>query len=366
MRDLIKLALCAGSISAGWQAHAATFKTIGSIAGGPAIGAVSDTTLYGVVAYSGNGFLFSMPIAGGAATTLHNFNGTTDGSAPDGRLARNYAGALYGATPGGGANGDGTLWEYTAQGKFTVLHAFGANGDGAAPMQGPTLGAGGIVYGATGEGAIGGSGNIFKLTRPKTYDVMYEFMSMGDGHCPFSGLAYGPGGVLYGTTVGVGFGGNPTGSVWSYSPANGLKTLYVFQNGADGEWPTQAPVVDGAGNVYGVSSTQNGTSYAGAIWKISAIGHFSILHAMAGATDGYAPNSPLLMNADGLLYGTTGSGGVDGYGTVFSISKSGAFNVVHSFTAGADGAQPTGNLVQSSAGVIYGGTAYGAVFSITP
>jgi uncharacterized repeat protein (TIGR03803 family) len=140
----------------------------------------------------------------------------------------------------------------------------------------------------------------------------------------------------------------------------------VFQNGADGEWPTQAPVVDGAGNVYGVSSTQNGTSYAGAIWKISATGHFSILHAMAGAADGYAPNSPLLLNADGLLYGTTGSGGVDGYGTVFSISKSGAFNVVHSFTAGADGAQPTGNLVQSSAGVIYGGTAYGAVFSITP
>ena len=58
---------------------------------------------------------------------------------------------------------------------------------------------------------------------------------------------------------------------------------------------------------------------------------------MAGATDGYAPNSPLLLNADGLLYGTTGSGGVDGYGTVFSISKTGAFNVVHSFTRGPMG-----------------------------
>ena len=51
-------------------------------------------------------------------------------------------------------------------------------------MQGPTLGKGGIVYGTTGEGAIGGSGNIFKLTRHKTYDVMYEFMSMGDEALP--------------------------------------------------------------------------------------------------------------------------------------------------------------------------------------
>jgi uncharacterized repeat protein (TIGR03803 family) len=87
---------------------------------------------------------------------------------------------------------------------------------------------------------------------------------------------------------------------------------------------------------------------------------------MNGNTDGFAPNSPLLLNTDGKLYGTTSAGGPDNDGTVFSITKSGAFAVIHSFSNSGDGAQPTGNLVRTSTGVIYGGTAYGTVFQITP
>ncbi len=222
------------------------------------------------------------------------------------------------------------------------------------------------VYGTTGEGAIGGSGNIFSVSHNGTYTVLYEFQSQGDGHCPFSGVAISKSGILYGTTVGVGYGGNPNGSVWQFTPGGALKTLYVFQDGADGEWPNQAPSLDNAGNLYGVTNVQNGTGFAGAIWKITASGKFSVLHSMNGAVDGYGPNSPLLLGKDGLLYGTTGSGGASNLGTVFSVSKSGSFNVVHSFTNTGDGAQPTGNLVLDSAGAIYGGTAYGPVFKITP
>jgi uncharacterized repeat protein (TIGR03803 family) len=294
------------------------------------------------------------------------FNGSVDGSHPDARLALGAEGNLYGAAQDGGAHGGGTLWEFRVTGKMLTRHAFGAAGDGATPLQGPTMGPAGAVYGATGEGAVNGSGNIFSVSHAGLYHVIYDFLSKGDGHCPFSGVAFGPGGALYGTTVGVGVGGDPSGSVWRYTAAGGLKTLYVFKNGADGEWPNQAPVVDAAGNVYGTTYIQNGAQFAGAIWKISAAGTFSVLHAMKAAKDGFAPNSPLLLDTNGTLYGTTASQGPGGYGTVFSITRSGIFSVVHAFANAGDGAQPTGNLVHDSHGVIYGGTEYGPVFAITP
>lgn len=346
-------------------ARAASFAILTSVSGGPQIGAVQGTTLYGTVAYNGAGQLFSVSTSGTQYRLLHSFTAAADGQAPNARLAVNAGGIVFGTAPSGGAYGGGTAWMYTPKGRFYTTHSFGAGGDGSAPMQGPTL-AGGRLYDATGEGAIGGSGNIFTLTPGGAYTVMYEFMSQGDGHCPFSGVAAGPGGVLYGTTVGVGFGGNPTGSVWRYSAAGGLTTLYVFTNGADGEWPHQAPSLDPAGNLFGTTAIRNGTGFDGAIWRISAAGRFALLHSMHGATDGSGPNSPLLFNSDGNFYGTASGGGQYGYGTVFSISPAGKFSVVHSFTGGADGAQPTGNLVRDAAGAVYGGTAYGPVFKIVP
>jgi uncharacterized repeat protein (TIGR03803 family) len=74
----------------------------------------------------------------------------------------------------------------------------------------------------------------------------------------------------------------------------------------------------------------------------------------------------LVIGSDGNLYGTTLQGGSGDGGTVFSISPSGQFTVVHSFTDSGDGAVPTGNLVQGSNGAIYGGTSDGPVFEIVP
>ncbi len=171
---------------------------------------------------------------------------------------------------------------------------------------------------------------------------------------------------MCGTTVGVGFGGNPTGSVWQFTPPGTLTTLYVCQNGADGEWPDQAPVLDRDANVYGMTNQQNGGGFAGAIWKITAQGHFSVLHEGVSAADGVYPNSPLPLRPDNVLSGTTANGGPNGCGTAFSINAKGVFKVVHAFTNTGDGGYTTGNLVRTPAGVIYGGAAGGAIFQITP
>jgi uncharacterized repeat protein (TIGR03803 family) len=347
--------LCSGALClalAASPATAATFSEIATVSGSPQIGAVIGTTLYGTSASGGTngaGALFSISTTGTGYQVLHNFTAGVDGSSPNPRLATNARGALYGTAIGGGAYGDGTLWSYTEAGGMKTEHSFGSGTDGAAPMQGPTMGPHDVIYGTTGEGAIGGSGNIFSF-HGKTYDAMYLFMSQGDGHCPFSGVAVTSAGVLYGTTVGVGFGGNPNGSVWQFTPPSTLKTLYVFHDG----------------NVYGTTNKQNGTAFAGAIWKITAQGQFSVLHDLVSGTDGYYPNSPLVLGPDHLLYGTTSSGGPNGYGTVFSISTKGVFAVVHAFANTGDGGYPTGNLVRTPAGVMYGGAANGSIFQITP
>jgi uncharacterized repeat protein (TIGR03803 family) len=97
---------------------------------------------------------------------------------------------------------------------------------------------------------------------------------------------------------------------------------------------------------------------------------FSIRYAFSGSGDGWQPNGPLLLARNGVFYGTTVGGGTgegsSGYGTVFSITSSGAFTTVHAFRGRRDGAYPTGGLEQAGDGKIYGGTQSGTIFAITP
>ena len=90
---------------------------------------------------------------------------------------------------------------------------------------------------------------------------------------------------------------------------------------------------------------------------------YSVLHTFvnpgsAGTPgDGGYPSGGVIMRADGSLYGTTSSGG-QGYGTIFKITASGTYSVIHSFNL-ADGSGPQGTLVSDAAGNLYGITAAG-------
>src|SRR2546425_249041 len=61
---------------------------------------------------------------------------------------------------------------------------------------------------------------------------------------------------------------------------------------------------------------------------------------------GSAPTT-LVRATDGNFYGTTQQGGQFGYGTVFKISANGAFSSLHAFNY-SDGANPSASLVQGS------------------
>ena len=132
-------------------------------------------------------------------------------------------------------------------------------------------------------------------------------------------------------------------------------------SGTDGTYPESELVRDASGNLYGTTSHGGDPgcySGCGTVFKIDPFGKEAILHYFTGGTDGANPYAGLVRDTSGNLYGTTSSGGTSNDGTVFKIDAVGKESVLHSFN-GADGALPSAGLVLDASGNLYGTTAEG-------
>lgn len=110
------------------------------------------------------------------------------------------------------------------------------------------------------------------------------------------------------------------------------------------------------GLMYGVTPTGivDGVYNGGSIFRSEGDGRLTALHTFTGP-DGRSPEGPLTLGIDGWLYGTTMGGGAGGLGEIFKISPAGEFVVVHSFAADLDGGLggPHGQLVSDGQGNFY-------------
>lgn len=73
-------------------------------------------------------------------TLLHSFIGNPDGANPNGGMIRDSAGNLYGTTAWGGAFNWGTAFKLDKTGKETLPYSFTGATDGAQPFGGPDPG----------------------------------------------------------------------------------------------------------------------------------------------------------------------------------------------------------------------------------
>lgn len=306
--------------------------------GGPLAGVIRDAAgnLYGTTNYgpggSGVGTVFKLNSAN-KETVLHAFTGAPDGASPTAPVVRDAAGNLYGTTQGGGAGNDGVVFEWNADtGKETILHSFTGGVDGANPGAGLLLDqAGRALYGETIQGGNStcsgnfnsGYGTAFKLTASGMEN--YDFPGAGQqGEEPLGGLVRDAQGNFYGTTYYGGAGGY--GSVFKIDAAGKESVLYSFTAQADGAWPSAGLVLDAAGNLYGTtyergSSTCNGGGGCGTLFEISSSGKFTVVHTFMGEpSDGSGPTATLLRDSAGNLYGTTVSGGTNNDGVVFKLT----------------------------------------------
>jgi uncharacterized repeat protein (TIGR03803 family) len=251
------------------------------------------------------------------------------------------------------------------------FHSFGGSGDGLAPNSTLVFDVNGALYGTTQSGGNGGCdvvnmagcGTVFQLvppsggTGPWTETVLYEFTGAVDGFGP-AGLVLDAEGALDCFTANYlslkatpdGFGAN--GAVVEITPPavpGGPWTgsiLYSFATGGDGGDLSPALIADNSGSLYGAAligglgacteAEELGFPVlavgCGVVYQLTPPTESgqpwieNVLYRFAGASDGAVP-SGLAIGNDGVLYGTTATGGsVDsvcpsGCGTIFSLTS---------------------------------------------
>lgn len=336
--------------------------------------------LYGTTSEEGphgGGTVFRLD-HGGAERVLYGFAtyGVT-GQSPAGRLVTFQSG-LYGTTSWGGAYGDGVVFAINKSMKLRVIHSFGARGDCSRPATGLTL-FDGVLYGTTTEGGATGGGCIFTISPSGAERIIYSFPPIDFYRKVNPSAIVAFDGALYGTTSAGGDYGY--GTVFSIDANGTEKTLHSFGDNTDGRVPHGGLYVLN-GLLYGATHEGGDLGY-GTVFSIDTNGSERVLHSFGAGSDGKSPTGGLVA-MNGMLYGTTSEGGgvsrgsCDfGCGILFSIDSSGVESVLHNFGAKLDGAIPSTGLIAAD-GILYGTTAsggtktqhrkagFGTVFAFTP
>jgi uncharacterized repeat protein (TIGR03803 family) len=242
----------------------------------------------------------SFTVSGGVWTYsyIYDFCSTggkfcTDGADPNGGVVVDSAGNLFGVTNDGGHR-HGVAFELSPSGggwSESVLHAFCAEpkcADGDGPGSNMTIDGSGALYGTTGMGGVrpckkhwekGCEGVVFKLA--------------------------------------------PDAGSWDFSV---LATFCKRQFCADGARPSQ-PVLDSSGVLFdktsiGGISNAGAQEGAGTVFSIDG-GAVTSLYSFcrqSNCADGQLPNSPLVVDPSGNLFGTTQNGGPYGAGVIFELT----------------------------------------------
>jgi len=327
------------------------------------------------------------PAAGQSLETLVQFQCSTVGCAPNGRLLQARDGFFYGTASEADYpwRGDGTVFRMDRNGGMTVL---------LSPARFFIEALDGFFYGTTADGGAFGSGSVYRMDTAGNATDLYAF----DGTTAWApgplvqtadGLLYGifsiPGtdesrlfridtignlvwlrprgaairsvrmllasssnGFLYGTTY--------DGRVFRLSRHGQARILAVF--------PTvYLDLMEASDGFYG-ATIDGGATGAGTIFRMTRAGKVEVIHEFRGGPlDGANPYEAPIEGRDGNLYGTTGFGGAFGAGTVYRMDRLGNVTVLHSFGGAPDaGVSPIGELVQGDDGALYGTTVFGGAY----
>ncbi len=268
--------------------------------------------------------------------------------------------------------------------KKEVLYSFKGGKDGKYPTYSPLVFDKANLYGTTFFGGKYGLGTVFELKPNKngtwSETVIHAFAGDRDGAQPYSGLVSDAAGNLYGTTgLGGGLGkcfngtSHYCGTVYRLSRGrNGTWSetiLRRFDDRASGGYLYNALILDASGNLYGAAA-EGGDGADGVAFELirgeTVPWKEKVLYSFHGP-DGNTPDSPLMFDANGNLYGTTIGGGPVNGGVVFELqpTKRGPWRetILHAFTQVPQGYEPSGLLAMDKEGNLYGSTQDGGKYS---
>jgi uncharacterized repeat protein (TIGR03803 family) len=362
--------------------HAQTLTTLASLdnsTGCCPLGSLTlspdGSTLYGTPTGGpgtyGSGTIISIPVGGGPLTTLASFGGA-GGSDPEGSLTLSPDGrTLYGMAMYGGTYNYGTIFSMPiGGGALTTMASFDGYNGAHPSLSRLTLSHDGqTLYGTTSSGGdkenstLMGRGTIFSMPvggGPITTLVNFYKTNILD---PLGGLTISPDGT---TLYGAAADGNasPSGIIYSVPVGGGSLTTLAAFDGNNGGAPRGNLMLSGS-NLYGMTYQGGGYGY-GTIFSVPVNGGTIKTLASFNGGNGRNPVGSLTLSSDGAtLYGMTEYGGVNDMGTVFSIPiDDGPLTTLVSFS-GLNGANPMGDLTLGTDGqTLYGMTAGGGPYNV--
>jgi uncharacterized repeat protein (TIGR03803 family) len=321
----------------------------------------SSGNLYGVTQMGGThnkGAVYELShgSSGWTESVIYSFAGNPDGEAPSGSMIFDADGNLYGTSfrGGGGTNancfdGCGTVFELSPSSSGwteKILYGFSGGADGLGPGGNLLFDTAGALYGSAAEGGsvvgagcFAGCGTIFRLTSISgtwRFARLFDFQGPTGGAAPLA-IAFDSAENLYGAASagGRGCAGNlGCGVVFKLTrqttPGPWKETvLHAFTGKHDGQGPSGV-ALDSAGNIFGAADF-GGSGNIGTVWELTPTSHgpwtFTQLYEFGTGANGGIPNSGVILDPSGNLYGTTQQYGQYDRGTVFELSPPASENL---------------------------------------
>lgn len=338
-------------------------------------GALYGTTRFG--GRLGKGTIFKLNKNGTGYYRLHNFGSPGDGAYPEAGLLRTereqrslryenlksakslelirrgQVAELYGVTLAGGNSKRGAMFKLRETGAgYEVINlgihiperspwGFAPDSE-IGPASTPVFGPNGSLY-ATSLRSMAGMnwGSIVCLPKRHVHFTEVfpiEFLPIQSPYLFVDGLFPPPGtnfyspagrllaasdGLLYGT-VAFGGGSGNDGAIFRFADAQDMhsEVLLTFSDSDDTGVSPMGGLVEGPdGQLYGTTSNSDAANFLGSIFRINKDGsNLAVLKRFpTSGIDGAHPRANLLFGIDGVIYGTTPSGGDNDDGAIFAL-----------------------------------------------
>jgi len=326
----------------------------------------SNGKVYGMTQQGGDyydGTLFEFDLQTKEINVKIHFESATKGSFPLGGLTEASDGRMYGVTLQGGTHDLGVLYVYDpATNIFAVLKHFDGVGIGANPHNSPIQAANGKLIGTTRIGGTADLGTVYE------YDIAsnivtkkHDFDGAATGSFPYDKFCLATNGIYYAMTSAGGI--NDMGALVEFDQVSGVLTKKLDFNGTYGRYPTGALVQFSDGYLYG-KTTYGGLENDGVLFKYDP--NTSTFTKLLDFYEEFGESAydGLTITPEGKLMGVTWKGGLAQNGVLFEFTPStGIYQQLIHFRYSDIGGLPQCSLIEASDGLVYGTTTSGGVNS---